>query len=83
MYMYVCIYIYVYVCICIYICVYVTCIFIKFIKKTSLSNLAILLVIINMFSGAIVTLYTFCTRIYTEYCTLIIIYYFSSSYVKM
>ena len=39
--------------------------------------------IINIFSGAIVTLYTFCTRIYTDYCKLIIIYYFYFSDVRM
>ena len=74
MYMYICIYIYIYLCVYVYMYIY---------KKTSLSNLVILLVIINIFSGAIVTLYTFCTRIYTDYCKLIIISYFYSSDVRM
>ena len=81
MYVYVYMYIYIYIYIYIYLCVYVYMYI--YIKKTSLSNLVILLVIINIFSGAIVTLYTFCTRIYTDYCKLIIISYFHFSDVRM
>ena len=61
MYVYEYVRMYVYMYIYIYLCVYVYMYIYK--KKTSLSNFVILLVIINIFSGAIVTLYTFCTRI--------------------